>query len=140
MITTVFSGVYNAPTGDAELDSLLSELRERTKLNWQCEHQLHEVKKWFRPPKVTHNCVLLLEVGGCLPYQLIMCASGDISKTKAYVIGYLSGLDHCRSVDFHTWLEDAKPLEGYESHIKDGNFDHVEVIRLMELAYKAGGV
>jgi len=93
MITTVFSGMHNATTGDAELDNLLKELRDRTELNWQCEHRAYKVRRWLMAPIMTHRYDLMLEVGGCLPYQLIMCASGDISKTKAYVIGYLSGID-----------------------------------------------
>lgn len=39
---------------------------------------------------------------------------------------------------FEDWLENDLPLKDYESHIKDGNFDHADVVRLMELAYNTG--
>lgn len=93
MMTTTYSRPLNAPTGDDELDLLMHELREKTGKNWQVEKfNTYTEKRLFKPD--IHHCAyqLLLEVGGVLPYQVIMCASGEIHKIKAYIYGHLSGL------------------------------------------------
>jgi hypothetical protein len=93
-ITTDYCGALDAPTGDSELDSLLAEIRQRTGRSWQCEvRTMHPKELLWRTKKATKFYSLLLYVGGVMPYQLIMCGSGDISVTKGYLIGYLSGLD-----------------------------------------------
>lgn len=95
MMTTTYAGPLNAPTGDDELDSLMDELRLKTGKNWQVQKFSGVVEsRWFKPDVVHWDYELLLEVGGVLPYQVIMCATGNISKTKAYIYGYLSGLAH----------------------------------------------
>lgn len=94
VMTTAYCGELDAPTGDKELDSLLAEIRQRTGRSWQCEVRTMQPKELlWRTKKPTKIYSLLLYVGGVMPYQLIMCGSGDISTTKAYLIGYLSGID-----------------------------------------------
>lgn len=94
VMTTGYNGKLDAPTGDAELDSLLSEIRQRTGRSWQCEVRTVQPKEiLWRSKKPVKIYELLLYVGGVMPYQLIMCGSGDISTTKAYLIGYLSGME-----------------------------------------------
>lgn len=93
-ITTGYCGALDAPTGDKELDALLSEIRQKTGRSWQCEVRTVQPKELlWRSKKSVKIYELLLYVGGVMPYQLIMCGSGDISTTKAYLIGYLSGLE-----------------------------------------------
>ena len=94
VMTTAYCGELDAPTGDKELDSLLAEIRQKTGRSWQCEVRTLQPKEiLWRSKKPVKTYSLLLYVGGVMPYQLIMCGSGDISTTKAYLIGYLSGMD-----------------------------------------------
>lgn len=59
--------------------------------------------------------------------------SFEISDLCDAVENRISDAEH-----FEDWLEGSKPLADYESHIKDGNFDHADVVKLMELAYNTG--
>lgn len=97
VMTTVFSGIPNAPTGDEELDNLLCEIREKTKEDWQCDVHIMERRNIFGKKKESRFYTLLYHVGGCLPYQLIMSGSGDINHIKAYLFGYLSGLEAAKN-------------------------------------------
>lgn len=94
VMTTCYEGVLDAPTGDSELDSLLSEIRKKTGRSWQCEVRTVQPKEVFwkiKKPEKFYS--LLLYVGGIMPYQLIMCGSGSITTINAYLIGYLSGIE-----------------------------------------------
>ncbi|UNY40563.1 hypothetical protein KLER11_gp39 [Pararheinheimera phage vB_PsoM_KLER1-1] len=93
-LTTEYSGKLDAPTGDEELDSLLAEMRKKTGRSWQVEVNTMHPKGSFWNTKIPIKFYsLLLYVGGVMPYQVIMCGSGDVSVTKGYLIGYLSGIE-----------------------------------------------
>lgn len=92
--TTVFLGVENAPTGDFELDSLLAELRDKSGKNFQCDVIDYHEPRFLRKSVRITQYTLMVHVGGVLPWQILSCASGEDAKpAKAYIIGYLSGLE-----------------------------------------------
>jgi len=51
MCTYLNDSDYTAPTSNAELNSMLEELKQKTGDDWRLEEEVYEVKRLFRKPK-----------------------------------------------------------------------------------------
>lgn len=99
-VTTVFNKPENATTGDEELDVLLTRARELSGRNWQCDVTTGWKRTWYGKIVIGDNYyTLLVFVDGVLPWQEIICGSGDLDKTKAFLYGYINGLTHKANKD-----------------------------------------
>ena len=90
MMTTL-TGPENAPTGDPDLDELLSEARRLTGLNWQCNVVTKKYNRLFRKPLVKKEYWLIVYDGGVLPWRMIVCTYGDLGRTQCFLIGLITG-------------------------------------------------
>lgn len=89
--TTLHDWELNQPTGDNELDELLSMARELTGSNYQIiQHDC-----WVKTGLVRWGWVkrfqLYVEVRGVFPWQVMACAS-DKPTITAYLYGVVNGV------------------------------------------------
>ena len=86
-----------------EIAELLSEVREKTGENWQVVEREHISKpRWFKETVRTFRYELYIEVGGCMPFQMINFYRDEMSSSinpkvtaeliVAYFLGMLGGL------------------------------------------------
>ena len=88
--TTLMDYERNKSTLDEDVDYVLSEARKLTNKDWQVRVTVHREKRWFREDRVSKTWELLVYVGGCLPWQVLMCAK-DRDTVFAYLAGVVSG-------------------------------------------------
>jgi hypothetical protein len=87
-MTILFEHEQNQPTHDGELDELAAEAREKTGKNWQVKEYSYQ-KGFWRWKKTYYWYELLVEVGGCLPFQTLMCVN-TVREAKCYLHGVLN--------------------------------------------------
>ena len=91
MMTTL-TRPENTPTGDEELDELLSEARRITGMNWQCNVVSSTVPRLFRKPLVKTNYWLVVYTdSSILPWRMIEGTYGDLDMTRCYLCGLILG-------------------------------------------------
>ena len=90
--TFLHDGELNQPSGDAEIDELLAEVRKTTGRNYQVVAR-HWVERfgplWLRTRQATRMSVYL-EVGGVGPWQELQCTK-NLDTVRAYLLGMLDG-------------------------------------------------
>lgn len=79
------------PSGDAEIDELLAEVRQRTDRNYQVVVHRHAARVILRR-RVVEHMQLYLRVGGVAPWQVLGCAH-DRPTIRSYLIGVINGLN-----------------------------------------------
>ncbi len=92
--TFLHDGELNQPSGDAEIDELLDEVKQNTGRNYQVvTHRAVERIGLFglRKREFTRMSVYL-EVGGMGPWQWLSCTQ-DAATVRAYLLGMLGGHD-----------------------------------------------
>ena len=93
----------NIPTSNKLINDLIAEVRQKTGENWQVLEMTFTHKKWFKTTTYK-SYELLIEVGGCFPFQVINFYRSD-SDTEgsinprvsdelivSYLYGILSGI------------------------------------------------
>lgn len=80
----------NVPTPDEDVNEVLREARELTGKDWQVVVRNHSDKRLFSSPRLFQSWQLCVYVGGCFPYQAIMCAT-ERDTIFAYLAGVVSG-------------------------------------------------
>jgi hypothetical protein len=96
---------YTQPTSDVELNSLLSEVCERTGDDWRICETIFEVRRWFRTAKVLKRYELFSHVSGpefqCVnfyrpdredDYLPSINLRNDAGYVAAYLYGVLAGV------------------------------------------------
>jgi hypothetical protein len=89
--TTLMDYERNKPTLDEDVDYVLAEARNLTGKDWQVCVTTHRDKRLFSKDRVFKTWELLVYVGGCLPWQSLMCAK-DRDTVFAYLAGVVSGV------------------------------------------------
>lgn len=93
MVCTTFlhDSELNRPLPDADVQEALDEVRRVTGRDWQIVNHPRYEPEWFRLQPINHWS-LYCYVGGCGPWQDIMCAAGpDLTRIHAYLLGLLAG-------------------------------------------------
>ena len=83
----------NVLTQDEEINELIQEVRDVTNKNWQVVENTYKKSHWFKQDSVSYSYRLYVEVGGFLPFQVIIGVR-DAPTCKCYLYGLLSGLAH----------------------------------------------
>lgn len=82
---------------DAELEQMLSDARRRTGRNFRIiDEGLRSSGRWWWR-REWHVYVLVVHVGGMLPWQRLAATHGAGAEVRAYLYGYLQGLDDGRN-------------------------------------------
>ena len=101
--TSLYDSEQNQVIKNKEIAELLAEVREKTGENWQViEREYVSRPRWFKEIVRTFRYELYVEVGGCMPFQMInfyrdKMTSSINTRTNAeliiaYFYGMLSGL------------------------------------------------
>jgi len=101
MTTTLSDCELNIPLENSQLQQLLEEVREKSGRNWQVTKRSFFRRRVFRKPIESTFYSVYLEVGGCMPYQLLNFYKGEgrygtfISESElaCYLMGMVDGLD-----------------------------------------------
>ena len=80
----------NQPTGDDEIDELLSEARKLTSQDLQIVVTHNEDRRLFSKNRVWDTWQLYSYCGGMLPWQVMMCAFNR-ETVFAYLCGMVNG-------------------------------------------------
>ena len=88
--TTMSEHEQNVPTSDEHLNSLIEEARNVTGDNWQIIEYSYIKKRLLSKNETCYWYQLLVEVGGFLPFQVIM-AVRTANECRCYLMGLLSG-------------------------------------------------
>lgn len=94
--TFLHDGELNQPTGDAEIDELLAEVRQTSGRNYQVvTRRAIERSGLLGLRKREHvRMSVYLEVPGVGPWQWLSCTT-DAATVRAYLLGMLGGHDDC---------------------------------------------
>ena len=77
----------NVPTEDRDIDDMLSVVRELTGKDYQVVVRRNEDRRLFSKNRVWYDWQLYVQVGGMLPWQVILCAN-----TRHSIFAYLCGI------------------------------------------------
>lgn len=88
--TTLMDYERNQPTHDDDVDFVLGEARRLTGKDWQVLVTENRDRRLFQKDRVFKTWQLLVYSGGCLPWQVLMCAK-DRDTVFAYLAGVVTG-------------------------------------------------
>lgn len=130
--TTFFTGPQNQPTGDSEIDELMSDIRAVTGRNWQVEVREYSYRRFWQLKTTTvKHYDLLLEVGGFPNWQLILSASGRRERLVAYLVGYMGSWADAKKlqppVEFSLSNPELHLIRQWFGSVQDTNTEFLQV-------------
>jgi len=93
VVTYLTENECTKSTSDEELNNLLSEIREKTKKDWRINERVFTTYFFFKKSKVEKFFTLYNNTFSC-EFQIINLGHHGLDTVKAYLLGYLGGLEH----------------------------------------------
>lgn len=102
---------FRQPTSDAEINSLLTNVRGVTGEDWRIQETIHEDRRWFRSPLLIKRYELFVHVHGpefqsinfyrpdrADSYLPSINLSNSAEHVAAYLYGVLAGVQSARAL------------------------------------------